>query len=39
MYAKTVTIQGRSYVVFCCPTTPDSVVLERAARMAAQDKK
>jgi hypothetical protein len=37
MYGITVTVEGRQFMVLCCPDTPVSEVLLRAAKMAKQE--
>lgn len=37
MFGRTVTVDGKEYFVSCCPDTPYSEILTRAARMAERD--
>lgn len=39
MYGRTVTIDGKSWLVMCTPNTPFSEVLERASRMAFEEER
>lgn len=37
MFGRTVTVDGKEFFVACCPDTPLSEVLERAAVLASRE--
>jgi len=37
MYGVTVKLNGKEYFVLCCPDTPHSEILSRAAAMAKEE--